>query len=78
MTDGTTTVQPGEFVHTLGDAHVYLNHVDALQEQLLRTPRRFPTLRINPEKRDIDSFEFSDFVVEGYEPYPPIKMDMAV
>jgi thymidylate synthase len=65
-------------VHTIGDAHVYLNHIDALRQQLVRKPRRFPKLHINPAKTDIDSFEFSDFTVEGYDPYPTIKMDMAV
>src|SRR5690554_4319540 len=71
-------LQPGEFVHTIGDAHVYLNHVDALRQQLVRSPRSFPTLGINPDKTDIDSFDFSDFTVSGYDPYPTIKMDMAV
>lgn len=70
--------KPGEFVHVLGDAHIYLNHLDALKEQLEREPRDFPTLRINPEKTDIDNFEFSDFEVVGYKPFKAIKMKMAV
>jgi dihydrofolate reductase / thymidylate synthase len=68
----------GDFVHTIGDAHVYLNHVDALQEQLKREPREFPTLRINPNKTGIDDFEYSDFELIGYNPHKTIKMDMAV
>ncbi len=71
-------LRAGELIHTLGDAHVYANHVDALQEQLQREPRAFPRLRMNPAKMDIDEFVFEDFTIEGYEPYPPIKMQMAV
>merc|ERR1712232_331379 len=59
----------GSFVHTIGDAHVYLNHVDALKEQLKRNPREFPKLKINPEKRKIDDFNFGDFEVVGYKPH---------
>lgn len=68
----------GDFVHTIGDAHVYVNHVDALREQLVRTPREFPKLRLNSEIQDIDKFEFSDFTIEGYKPDAAIKMKMAV
>ena len=68
----------GDFIHTIGDAHIYVNHIDALQEQLQRTPRPFPKLKINPEKSHIDDFEFSDFEVIGYNPYKAIKMTMAV
>ena len=68
----------GDFVHSIGDAHVYLNHVDALREQLTRSPRAFPKLSVNPDKTDIDSFELADFTVEGYEPCSTIKMPMAV
>lgn len=57
---------------------MYMNHVDALREQLKRVPKKFPKLHINPEKTDIDSFEFSDFTVEGYKPDATIKMKMAV
>ena len=71
-------LQPGEFVHTLGDAHVYCNHVDALREQLQRTPLAFPTLTINPAVRDIDGFSMSDFTLQDYTPMGPIKMQMAV
>ena len=68
----------GDFVHSIGDAHVYSNHVDALKEQLQRTPRAFPTLTINPAVTDMDAFQFSDFTIEGYNPDKPIKMKMAV
>lgn len=72
-------LKAGEFVHTIGDAHVYVNHVDALREQLQRKPRPFPTLSINtPDKTDIDSFEYKDLEVKGYLPYKTIKMKMAV
>jgi len=71
-------LKAGDFIHTIGDAHVYLNHVDALREQLARAPRPFPKLRINPDKSEIDSFDFSDFTVEGYKPHGTIKMKMAV
>ena len=68
----------GDFVHVIGDAHVYLNHVDALQEQLTRTPRSFPTLTINPDKRDIDEFCLDDLTINGYHPHKTIQMKMAV
>lgn len=70
--------QPGELVHVIGDAHIYLNHVDALNEQLEREPRAFPKLKINPDKTNIDDFEFSDFEVVGYRPHKAISMKMAV
>lgn len=70
----------GDFVHTIGDAHVYLNHVDALKEQLKRKPRAFPKLKMREGKnfKDIDSFEYEDFEVIGYKPHKTIKMKMAV
>eukprot|EP00579_Thalassiosira_antarctica_P010635 CAMPEP_0201925848 /NCGR_PEP_ID=MMETSP0903-20130614/14933_1 /ASSEMBLY_ACC=CAM_ASM_000552 /TAXON_ID=420261 /ORGANISM="Thalassiosira antarctica, Strain CCMP982" /LENGTH=556 /DNA_ID=CAMNT_0048463565 /DNA_START=94 /DNA_END=1764 /DNA_ORIENTATION=+ len=71
--------KPGDFVHTIGDAHVYLNHVDAIKEQLERKPRAFPTLKMKEGKEyDIDGFEFDDFEVVGYKPHKTIKMKMAV
>uniref|UniRef100_A0A7S2S702 Bifunctional dihydrofolate reductase-thymidylate synthase n=1 Tax=Eucampia antarctica TaxID=49252 RepID=A0A7S2S702_9STRA len=70
--------KPGDFIHTIGDAHVYLNHVDALKEQLERSPRVFPKLKINPERKNVDEFLFEDFEVDGYNPYKNIKMKMAV
>jgi len=73
-----TGYKPGEFIHTIGDAHVYTNHVDALEEQLQREPRKFPTLKINPEKKHIDDFVYDDLEVIGYNPHKTIKMKMAV
>jgi dihydrofolate reductase/thymidylate synthase len=67
---------PGEFIHMLGDAHIYLNHVTAIHEQLKRVPRVFPKLTINPDKKDIDSFMAEDFKLSNYNPYPSIQMDM--
>ena len=67
-----------EFIHTIGDAHVYLNHIKPLQEQIKRKPKLFPKLLINPNKKTIDSFEYSDFKVIGYKPHKTIKMKMAV
>jgi dihydrofolate reductase/thymidylate synthase len=61
-----------------GDAHIYLNHVEALREQLKRDPREFPKLKMNPEKKNIDDFVFEDFEVIGYNPHKTIKMKMAV
>jgi len=72
---GTT---PGDFVHTLGDAHVYSNHVEALEVQVARTPRPFPTIAIKRQVASIEDFTFEDFEVKGYDPHPKIAMDMAV
>lgn len=71
-------LKPGEFIHTLGDTHVYLNHIDALEEQLKREPRPFPKLRIKARGQTIDDFTFDDFELAGYDPHPALKMDMAV
>jgi len=71
-------LKPGEFVHTLGNAHVYSNHVEPLKTQLDRTPRPFPILKINPDVKDIDSFQASDFEIVGYDPHKKIEMEMAV
>lgn len=73
-----TGLKPGEFIHTVGDAHIYLNHVEPLKLQIQRTPRAPPKLKINREVSDIDDFKIEDFILEGYYPYPAIKMDMAV
>lgn len=70
--------QPGDFVHVIGDAHVYLNHVAPLREQLTREPRAFPKLCIKREVVDIDDFKYEDFEVAGYKPHKTIKMQMAV
>lgn len=71
-------LKPGEFVHTLGNAHVYKTHVEPLEEQMKRTPRPFPLLRITRDVTDIDDFKFEDFELLGYDPHPKIGMEMAV
>ena len=68
----------GDFVHTLGDAHIYSNHFEQVNEQLKRDLRALPTMRINPEVKDIFDFKFEDFTLEGYDPHPPIKGLVAV
>jgi len=70
--------QPGEFIHTLGDAHLYLNHLEQAREQLARSPRALPTLRINPEVKDLFAFRYEDFAFEGYDPHPAIRAPIAV
>ena len=70
--------EPGEFVHTLGDTHLYLNHLEQARSQLERTPRRLLTMRVNPEVKDIFGFRYEDFVLEGYDPHPAIKAPVAV
>lgn len=70
--------KPGDFVHFLGDTHLYGNHFDQAREQIAREPRPFPTMHLNPEKKDIDSFVYEDFTLEGYDPHPPIKGDITV
>jgi dihydrofolate reductase/thymidylate synthase len=71
-------LKAGDFVHSIGDAHVYVNHVDALREQITRVPRPFPRLVINPQITDIDGFSFSDLTIENYHPDAAVKMKMAV
>jgi thymidylate synthase len=73
-----TGLDPGEFIHTLGDAHLYLNHLEQAREQLSRTPRPFPTMKLNPAVRDIFCFSYEDFTLEGYDPHPAIKALIAV
>lgn len=70
-------LQPGEFVHTLGDTHLYLNHMEQVDEQLSRTPRKLPTMRINPNVKSVFDFRYEDFSLEGYDPYPAIKAPMS-
>ena len=71
-------LEPGEFVHTFGDTHLYLNHLDQAREQLEREPRPLPTMKINPEVKDIDGFKYEDFTLENYDPWPTIKAEIAV
>lgn len=68
-----TGFKPGFFVHTFGDVHVYSNHFDQVKEQLTRTPRPFPTMKLNPDRKSIDDFVYEDFQLEGYDPHPAIK-----
>jgi thymidylate synthase len=73
-----TGLKPGDFVHTLGDAHIYLNHLDQVNLQLSREPRKPPTMRLNPDVKDIFAFTHEDFTLEGYDPHPGIKAKVAV
>jgi thymidylate synthase len=69
---------PGEFIHTLGDAHLYLNHIEQARLQLARPPRALPTMRLNAAVKDLFAFRYEDFVLEGYDPHPHIKAAVAV
>ena len=71
-------LEAGEFIHTLGDAHLYSNHIEQANLQLSRDLRKLPTLKINPEVKDIFGFKFEDFTLEGYDPHPHIKAAVAV
>ena len=71
-------LQPGEFVHTLGDAHIYKNHLDQCRLQLTREPRQLPQMLLNPEKKDILDFDYDDFTLVGYDPHPHIKGEVSV
>lgn len=73
-----TGLQPGEFVHTFGDVHIYLNHLEQVHTQLQRTPRPLPRMILNPDVKDIFSFTYDDFRLEGYDPWPAIKGQVSV
>lgn len=78
MVAQVTGLEVGEFVHTLGDAHIYLNHVEQIELQLTRTPRKRPTMVINPNVKSLFDFKFEDFELKDYHPYPAIKGKVAV
>lgn len=71
-------LKPGDFVHTFGDTHIYLNHLAQVKEQLSRSPKKLPKMKINPSIKNIDDFDFEDFTLENYNPHPPIKATIAV
>ena len=73
-----TGYKPGEFIHTLGDAHIYLNHMDQVRMQLTREPRPLPVMTLNPEVNDILAFRYDDFTLTGYDPHPAIKGEISV
>jgi thymidylate synthase len=71
-------LEPGDFVHTFGDVHLYANHIEQAREQLSRRPRPLPTMRLNPEVTSILDFGYDDFTLESYDPHPHIKAPIAV
>ena len=73
MVAHVTDLEPGEFVHTFGDAHIYRNHFDQVREQLSREPRQLPRMVLNPQVKSIDDYKYEDFTLEGYDPWPAIK-----
>jgi thymidylate synthase len=68
----------GDFIHTFGDVHIYNNHIEQVKLQLTRTPYTLPTIKINPNVKDIFGFTFEDFALENYQHHPPIKAEVAV
>ena len=78
MVAQVTGLKPGEFIHTFGDAHLYLNHIEQARLQLARPPLRLPIMRLNPRVQDLDAFRFEDFTLDGYEAHPHIKAEVSV
>ncbi len=78
MVAQVTGLKPGDFVHTLGDAHLYLNHLEQAHLQLSRAPKALPVMKLNPAVKDLSAFRYEDFTLEGYEPHPHIKAEVAV
>ena len=78
MVAQVTGLKPGEFVHTLGDAHLYMNHLEQARLQLTRTPKPLPVMRLNPAVKDLFDFRYEDFTLEGYDPAPAIRAPIAV
>ena len=72
-----TGLQPGEFIHTFGDVHIYSNHMEQVKLQLSRKPKALPQMKLNPAVRDIFGFKYEDFTLEGYDPWPAIKAPMS-
>jgi thymidylate synthase len=78
MVAQVTGLRPYEFIHTLGDAHIYLNHIEQVKLQLTREPKSLPTLKLNPDVKNIFDFKYEDFIIENYDPHPHIKGDISV
>ncbi len=78
MVAQVTGLQPGEFIHTLGDAHVYVNHFEQAHAQLARTPRPLPHMQLNPDRTSLFEFDYNDFTLLGYDPHPALKAPVAV
>jgi thymidylate synthase len=78
MVAQVTGLKPGDFVHSLGDAHLYSNHLEQARLQLTRPTKTLPMMKINPDVKDIFAFRYEDFVLEGYDPHPHIKAEVAV
>ena len=78
MVAQVTGLTPGEFVHSFGDAHLYLNHIEKARLQLSRAPRALPRMRLNPAVADLNAFRYEDFALEGYDPHPHIAAEVAV
>jgi len=78
MVAQVTDLKPGAFIHSFGDAHLYLNHLEQAREQLSRQPRPLPHMRLNPAAKELFAFRYEDFTLEGYAPHPHIKAAVAV